>query len=147
MYGFMFDTNIFNHILDGGIDPETLPNVSIFSTFNQLDELQKTKKNDRRDKLLSIFQACDPLETMVSMLMLDNARLDKTQLGDGVLYHKILDCLNSWKVKENNYIDALIAESSYLNGLTFVTDDCCLEEVCLEMEIPVISLSQFLELM
>ena len=146
MNGFMFDTNIFNHLLDGGINPETLPNVSIYYTFEQFDELQKTINIDRRDKLLSVFQLCDPSETMVSTFVLGNARLDKTQLGDGVLFSEIRKRLDSRKKKDNNLIDALIAESSYLNGLTLVTDDCCLEAVCFEMGIPVISLHQFLNL-
>lgn len=145
MNGFMFDTNIFNHVLDGGVNPETLHSVSIFCTFEQFDELQKTKNTERREKLISVFQLCDPSETMISTFVLGNARLDKTQIGDGVLFREILKRLDSKKKKNNNCIDALIAESSYKNGLMLVTDDCCLEAVCLEMEIPVISLSQFLK--
>lgn len=147
MNGYMLDTNIYNHLLDGGIDPEALPNVPIFHTFNQPDEIQNTNKIDRRNQLLSFFQACDPSETMVTSFVLGNARLDKTQLGDGVLFSEIRKRLDSRKKKDNNLIDALIAESSYLNGLTLVTDDCCLEAVCFEMEIPVISLYQFLKLL
>ena len=146
MNGFMFDTNIFNHLLDGEIDPEALPKVPIFSTFEQFDELQNTEKVDRREKLLSFFKICDPSETMVTTFVLGNARLDKTQLGDGVLYQRILNNLNSRKKKDNNFIDALIAETSYLNGLTLVTEDRHLKKACLELEIPVISKSQFLEL-
>ncbi len=145
MNGFMFDTNIFNHLLDGGINPDTLPNAPIYYTFEQFEELQKTSDIDRRKKLLSVFQFCGPSESTITTFVLDNARLDKTQIGDGVLFRKILERLDSKKKKTNNYIDALIAESSYKNGLMLVTDDCCLEAVCLEMEIPVISLSQFLK--
>ena len=49
MNGFMFDTNIFNHLLDGGIDPNTLPNVLIYYTFEQFDELQRANNIDRRE--------------------------------------------------------------------------------------------------
>lgn len=55
MKGFMFDTNIFNHLLDGGVDPDTFPNVLIYYTFEQYKELQKTTDIDRREKLLSFF--------------------------------------------------------------------------------------------
>lgn len=143
MKGFMFDTNIFNHLLDGGINLDTLPNAPIYYTFEQFEELQKTSDIDRRKKLLSVLQFCGPSESTITTFVLDNARLDKTQIGDGVLFRKILERLDSKKKKTNNYIDALIAESSYINGLTLVTDDGYLYKVCLEMEIPVISLPQF----
>lgn len=143
MKGFMIDTNIFNHLLDGGINLDTLPNAPIYYTFEQFEELQKTSDIDRRKKLLSVLQFCGPSESTITTFVLDNARLDKTQIGDGVLFRKILERLDSKKKKTNNYIDALIAESSYINGLTLVTDDGYLYKVCLEMEIPVISLPQF----
>ncbi|MFA5584588.1 MAG: hypothetical protein WDA09_10275 [Bacteriovoracaceae bacterium] len=142
----MFDTNIFNHLLDSGINLDTLPIAQIYFTFEQSDELQKTKDVDRRKKLLSVFQLCEPTETTIGTFVLDNARLDKTQIGNGVLFGKILERLDSTEKKNNNYIDALIAESSHINGLTFVTDDAVLLETCLEMDISTITLSQFLEL-
>ena len=146
MKGFMFDTNIFNHLLDGGVDPDTFPNVLIYCTFEQYEELQKTTDIDRREKLLSFFQLCDPSETTISTFVLGNARLGKTELGEGILYKKIFEKLDSKKKKTNNYIDALIAESSYLNSLTLVTEDKNLMATCLEMGIPAINLYLFLDL-
>lgn len=143
MKGFMFDTNIFNCLLDGEINPGTLPDVKIHFTFEQVDELKNTNDIDRKEKLLSYFALCDPLETSIATFVLGNARLDQTQIGGGLLYRKILESLDSKKKKTNNFVDALIAESSYLNGLTLVSDDKKLIETCLEMDIPAISLDQF----
>jgi hypothetical protein len=144
--GFMFDTNIFNHLLDGRISPETFPDVEIYYTYEQYDELLKTSGIQRREELLSIFQHCDPLETTISTFVIGNARLGNTELGEGTLYEKILEKLDSKKKKKNNYIDALIAESSYLKGLTLVTCDGALLETCLELDIPTMTFNQFLNL-
>ena len=147
MNGYMLDTNIFNHLVEGGIKPEDLPSVPIFSAHLQPDEIQNTTDLDKREKLLSFFKTCDPSETMVMTFVVGDARLEKTQLGEGELHAKILNNLNSREIRKSNNKEAQIAESSYLNGLTLVTDDRDLEAVCYELEIPVISLDQLLNLM
>lgn len=142
--GFMFDTNIFNHLLDGRISPETFPDVEIYYTNEQYDELLKTSCIQRREELLSIFQHCEPLETTISTFVIGNASLGNTELGKGTRYEKILEKLDSKKKKKNNYIDALIAKSSYLKGLTFVTGDSNLLSACKDLGIQAIILSAFL---
>lgn len=42
MNGYMFDTNIFNNILDGKVDPSLLDGKGCFATHVQHDEIQAT---------------------------------------------------------------------------------------------------------
>jgi len=52
----MFDTNVFNDILDGGIDlAEYKEEYDMYGTHVQLDEIKATPDEDRRTKLLGTF--------------------------------------------------------------------------------------------
>ena len=55
--GIMFDTNIFNQILDDKIILNSLPkNFIYYVTFVQKGEIEQTSDGDRRNKLLQIFK-------------------------------------------------------------------------------------------
>ena len=61
---FMFDTNIFNRILDGNIDSKSFTNKgNYFVTHIQKNELQNTKNINRRKLLLTTFESI-PQQTM-----------------------------------------------------------------------------------
>ncbi len=144
----MFDTNVFNDILDGKIDVMTLPpKAEVFATHIQLDEINNTKDDLRRSRLLSVFHSLIegdsiptestvigvsrlgesklsgkkiPTETMVW----DISRWDEAKWSSGELYEKIkmeLDKKNGGKI--NNIQDALIAETSIVNEFTLITRD------------------------
>jgi hypothetical protein len=66
----MFDTNIFNAILDGNVDlTPCLNRTTLYVTHIQHDELAATRNEVRRNKLLAVFQAANgrrvPTESMV----------------------------------------------------------------------------------
>ena len=124
MNKYLFDTNIFNRILDGDLDLNKMNNMEIFVTHVQLDEIQATKNNVRRSQLVSIFSRvlCEELPT--ESWVLGISRLDEVKLSDGVLYEQLLQKLNKLnKAKRNNRQDTLIAETAMANGITLVTDD------------------------
>ena len=149
MNSYMFDTNIFNYILDGKIDLNPyIKKAKFFVTHVQYDELNNTSNDKRRQALLTIFQEVTQVNVPTESFVLDASRLDAARLGgssmipteSGVwdisnwdqtkwtlednLYEPIkaeLDKLN--KGKRNNIQDALIAETSIKNNLILVTHD------------------------
>ncbi len=131
MQSFMFDTNIFNHILDGGVDlAPVVGKARFFATHVQLDELNRTRNESRRSSLLGVFEKVSQDTVPTKTFVLDKSKLGGAKLGEGTLYKKIkaeLDLLN--KCKPNNIEDALIAETCIKNHFTLVTDDGDLSQV------------------
>lgn len=125
MGGYMFDTNIFNAILDGGIDIHQLnPDNAYFVTHIQFDELQNTQNDERRNQLIQTFTYIAPTSTPTESFILDFSRLGEAKLGDSQIYTDIKNYLDSQNgSKENNVQDALIAETVILQNLTLVTND------------------------
>ena len=58
---FMLDTNAFNRALDIGVDPARLSRRDpvLYVTHVQLNELQATKRTERLDQLLRVFEAVE----------------------------------------------------------------------------------------
>lgn len=158
MLKVMFDTNVFNRIRDGIVSVQALAgNVEVFATHIQLDELQRTKDQGRRDALAAVFAAVVTKAMPTDSFVLGVSRLGQARLGgqrvvptasaifgisnygqasyttDDDLYAAIrtrLDSLNG--AKSNNLQDALIAETSIKAGHVLVTDDTDLAVVAKE---------------
>jgi hypothetical protein len=67
---YIVDTNIFNKLVDGLLDPTNLPvKGSFVATHLQIDEINNTKDNERRARLFLTFAEMTPevvpSETMV----------------------------------------------------------------------------------
>jgi len=156
---FMFDTNIFNHILDGGIEiSEIAGKARFWVTHIQLDEIQKTSNPERQEQLLQVFQTImekkAPDEVKLSsdsIILTESAVYGVSKYGqakytsENNLYEPIrakLDHLN--KGKKNNIHDALISETAIKNKLALVTHDKDLATVTSEMDGEVISLDELL---
>jgi predicted nucleic acid-binding protein len=131
---YMFDTNVFNRLLDGSFDLSILVGKVCYATHVQIDEIRATKDAERRGRLEKVF-----LEVVIEQLptqsfVLDVSRLDEAYLGDGEKYDHILESLNQRnKAKSNNVQDALIAETALVCGLTLVTEDQDLQKVMTEL--------------
>jgi len=133
MNEYMFDTNIFNKILDGQIDPSKLSSKDCYVTHVQFDEIQATKDKDRRLKLEEVFSQVVSTQLPTESFVLDVSRLDEAKLSDGVRYEQLLQRLNELnKSKLNNVQDALIDETALTNGITLVTEDQDLAQVITE---------------
>ena len=128
---YVVDTCIFNWLTDGLIEREALPTDGGFAiTHIQVDEINKTKDEDRRARLIltQVSLHCSLMPTHT--FLFDVSRLGHARLGDGKLYSSIknsLDNLNGRK--KNNNRDALIAEAAVLNGYTLLTSDVDLKKV------------------
>lgn len=151
----MFDTNVFNRIVDGIIPIESLiGRVIAYSTHIQRDELNNTKDEERRTALAIVFsdivsEAASTDSFVIGVSRLGEARLggdrvvptdsavwdvsrwDEAKWGaEDDLYSTLkteLDSLNGSKL--NNTQDALIGETSIKGGYVLVTDDVDLATV------------------
>ena len=131
MQSFMFDTNIFNHVLDGRVDVVPFVGKAHFLiTHVQFDELSKTSDPGRKASLLAVFESVPQKTVPTKTFVLGTSTLDRAEVGKGTLYAKMkseLDQLN--KGKPNNVEDALIAETAIKNQFALVTDDVDLSQI------------------
>ena len=168
----MFDTNVFNRILDGQLSIETSRgDIIAYATHIQRDEINNTKNPDRRGQLLKVFHEEIIDSEPTSSFSLGTSRLDEARLaGDRVLptssaawdtsrwdqaswgdedniFESMkgeLDALN--RGKKNNVQDILIAETALKRGLTLVTDDSHLRTVIMKFGGHALSVAEFASL-
>jgi len=123
----MFDTNVFNRILDGAVEVSGFRgNARFYATHVQLDELKRTSNTKRREELISVFEEVTDTKVPTESFVLGVSRLDEAKLGGDedqlcTAMKAELDKLN--KNKPNNIQDALIAETAIKNQFTLVTED------------------------
>jgi hypothetical protein len=128
---YVVDTCIFNKLIDGEMEPESLPKDGDFiASHIQIEELNKTRDEERRARLFlrfsMIVREVVPTETAIFGI----SRFDHCKLADGNLYGKLkaeLDALN--RSKTSNSMDALIAEIAIKNGYRLLTADYHLQKV------------------
>ena len=145
----MFDTVVFNRILDGALDIGAfVGKARFYATHIQLDEINATSTLQRRQALLEVFNRIIERKVPTESFALDVTRLDEARLGGGNIvstesaiwnvsawgqakwgeadglyaaFKAELDTLN--KSKPNNVQDTLIAETAIKNRFDLVTDD------------------------
>lgn len=123
--GFLLDTNVFNHLIDGKIARQDLPeDFPIFVTHLQRKEILATKDGERRKNLISLVNSlpddCIELQTCLAGVMRAGDRV-----GNGKIFREILNFLNAKKkrkTKANTY-DALIGEVAIVNNYILITND------------------------
>jgi predicted nucleic acid-binding protein len=123
---YMIDTNIFDRIADQKLKAEDLPEGDFVSTVIQLEEINNISDDykERRFHLIYHFskQVKDIVPTESAVWGL--SRWDEAKAGDGVIFNKIKQELDSKNnSKKNNVQDSLIAETAIKNGFTLVTAD------------------------
>ena len=128
---YLVDTNIINHLVDGTVQPEDLANDGEFvATHVQIDELNKTKDEERRARLFIKFATTVDDVVPTESLVVGISRIGLSKVSDGALYSSLraaLDARNS--AKRNNAQDALIAEVAVKNGYVLITADADLAHV------------------
>jgi len=149
----MFDTVVFNRILDGVLTIDELTEKGQFyATHIQLDEINNTPNIERRQALLEVFNEITVRNIPTESFVLDTSRLGEAKLGGGNIiptetgvwdvstwdqakwgeenglytsFKTELDLLN--KGKKNNIQDTLIVETAIKNRFILITDyiDLC----------------------
>ena len=92
----MFDTNVFNRILDGYIHIEDfIGQANFYVTHIQLDELNNTPNSERKDNLIRVFHQVSGDNVPTESFVLGVSRLGMAKLGDqNGLYGQIVSSLN-----------------------------------------------------
>jgi len=169
---YMFDTNVFNRILDGVISVQALAGrVVAYATHIQRDELNNTMNSKRRAELAQVFVDVVAASVPTESLVLGVSRLGEAKLsGERVvptesavygvsrygsakygaedsLYPALKESLDGVnRQKSNNVHDALIAETSIKGGHVLVTDDADLAAVTKRYGARCISVAELLAL-
>lgn len=136
MKGFMFDTNIFNDILNNNIQINWPNEFNYYVTHIQFDELNETRNTDRKNELLKTFKEIDTEEILTESGKVGISKVDKCKVGDNKLYYLLLAKLQKLDGKKkkwkNQPRDILIAETCIKNKLILITNDGNLGEVMTE---------------
>ena len=146
----MFDTVIFNRIVENDISVESLNEfVEVFATYVQRKEIndEGMKDKEKQAKLNQIFNSLVSEEHYLST---ESTLWDYTPWNKGKWtdpndnYRPIRDDLDNVKKKENNFKDALIAETAKKNDLILVTEDSPLENTAPNHDVKCMSYDQLL---
>ena len=132
MTKYIFDTNIFNRLVDGTfLLSELPPDAEFFATHIQIDELNKTKDTERRAKLFLMFVETAPKLIPTESFAIGVSRIGQAKISkkDNIAQNIRSDLDNRNGAKHNNVQDALIAEAAAVNELTLVTADYDLAQV------------------
>lgn len=152
MKGHMFDTNIFNALVDLKIDITLLPIVDYYVTHLQYDEINGTKDLKRRASLQNVCDRLKMTRVLTESAVYGVSRYDNAKLSDGKLFEQMRDRLRSLDNKPNNEkalinqsIDILIVETCIKNDWILVTEDRNLMSVSTEFNGKAVSLKEFLK--
>lgn len=171
MKKYMFDTNIYNHMLSGSIQiGKLIGKAEFLVTHIQIDELNNTKDEIRKEALKRVLIEINTSETPTDSFVVGVSRIGKARIGGGNIIptessswaisefdqyewtasdnlcesiKKKLDKLN--KNKLNNIQDALIAETAIKNNITLVTHDSDLFKVATSFKGACVNLFQVLK--
>jgi predicted nucleic acid-binding protein len=146
MNNYMFDTNVFNETLDQSVDVSSIGNVTFYVTHIQLNEIQATKNQKRKEQLLKTFHEVKKTSISTESAVWDVSEWGNAKWGSANgMYQPIVNRLGELnKKKKNNTQDSLIAETAIINKQILVTNDKDLQQVVGEFGGTVIDLSTFL---
>ena len=146
----MFDTVIFNRIVENDISVESLNEfVEIYATYVQYREINDERMEDK-EKQAKLNLTFDSLVSEDRYLSTESTLWNYTPWNKGKWtdpnddYRPIRDDLDNVNKKENNFKDALIAETAKKNGLVLVTEDIPLENTAPNHGVKCMSFDQLL---
>lgn len=122
---YVVDTCLINKLVDGQVLPEELPTDGDFIAAHiQIDEINRTKDEDRRARLFLKFAQTIDQVVPTESFVIGTSRIGEGKHSNGEGYALIkreLDALNGDKA--SNVQDALIAEIAMKNGFVLLTCD------------------------
>lgn len=148
MTKYILDTNIFNRIVDEEFSAKEIgERATLCATHVELNELQNTRNEERREHLLNTFEAVDAKPSPTTSAVWGVSEWGGAEFtSEDSKYPNIVEELNKKNGgKENNVRDALIGDTAMSLDLTLVTEDRHLFEVVAEAGGSVVRLKEFLE--
>ena len=145
----MFDTNIFNKIVEGTISLTAVRDISsrvkLFVTHIQRYELNATKNEERRKGLLKVFEVINQVQVPTESALWDVSNWDSSK-WDKQAIDTILELLEKEKPhNRGNKRDALIGLTAIKTGITLVSNDEALRDSVNELGGIAIDLLDFLK--
>src|SRR5512142_1596932 len=89
---YMLDTNVFNRILDGVVEPSFPAGGRIVVTHVQRDELAATRNDTRREALLDVFHEVAPDRVPTASAVWGVSRWDEASWSNAEAYAKVPGC-------------------------------------------------------
>lgn len=121
----MFDTNIFDKIVDGELDIELLRDngIKVMVTHVQADEIKKIpdRKKERRERLLDCITIAKEMPT--ESFCIGYSAIGKAKIARDVPEGELNIRKEIRKGNLAHIEDALIAETAHYNNLTLITND------------------------
>ena len=119
---FMFDTNIFDAILDGQVAVDQFPKeAKYFVTHIQKDEIEAIvdpDKLDRKAKLLKTFNSLEQTKVLTESAVFDVSKWDECKF---TAEDNLIEELRKGNLAHTE--DALIGETAIRNEYILVTND------------------------
>lgn len=143
MVTYMFDSNVFDKILDNTISTDTLSKAKIKGasfavTHIQHDEIQKCPDVKKRSELLKIFSKVNAENKPTESIVFGHSRFGQAKFGNG----KLLEKIRGKNVKKTN--DALIGETAIKNDFILVSEDKILRNKIKSLDCQAINVEDFL---
>jgi predicted nucleic acid-binding protein len=149
---YMFDTNVFNAVLDGKLLPASFVGSRLLVTGVQADELRATAKPERRAALLAAYEEIGPTSLLASSFAfgIEGAGFNQAYWNDGSgNFEKTLARLQQLDPNDKNALnqlrDILIAETAITNGAILVSGDSNLRKIVSEFGGHAITIAQMVE--
>jgi len=140
----MFDTNIFNAILEGNINFTQFPKqIRLFVTHIQRDEIEAISNPDkleRKQKLLQIFNNIEQ-----EKIPTESAIYGVSKYGEAKYAREDTLIKELTGGKKKHVKDALIGETAIRRNIILVTDDQQLRDRVNTIEGKAISFEQFIK--
>ena len=147
----MFDTVIFNRIVENDISVESLNEyVEVYATHVQQKEINDPSMKDK-EKQAKVNLIFDALVSEERRLSTESTIFEYTPWNKGKWtdpndnYRPMRDDLDEIEKKKNNFHDALIAESAKKNDFILVTKDAPLENTAPNHGVMCMSYEQLLQ--
>ncbi|RUX91115.1 MULTISPECIES: hypothetical protein [unclassified Mesorhizobium] len=127
----MLDTNVFNHLVEGSIDPAPIPaEWEPVITHIQNDEIERTSDPTKRNALQAMVTAVTHVRVPTETAVWGMSRWGEAKwTGPASLYSELKDQLDREKKRPSNSADALIADTCIQNGFLLVTNDQALKKI------------------
>lgn len=134
MVKVMFDTNVFNHLVDGEIESSDLPkDWEPIITHVQRDELAATRNDERRKALQEKLFEVAPETVLTETAVWGVWRWGEAKWATSASrYTEVYAKLERLRAKSNNAADAVIADTCLQNDCMLVTNDGPLKAVTID---------------
>jgi rRNA-processing protein FCF1 len=141
MSDFLFDTNVFDYMLENGISPEAATaKGQIFVTNVQISEIANIPDESRRRNLQAIANVLSPKKLLLeSGVWCDDLRWDDHQPWRD----DTTPAFDDIRGESNSTMDAMIGDVAHRDGLVLVSNDRRLRGFAADAGISVLTTAEF----